>query len=71
MKTESLKLGLIERLMRVQETSTLKRIEKLITQAEIESRAEESLKAIEKGEALSIDEFRKENRQWLKKKYTK
>ncbi len=71
MKTESLKLGLIERLMRVQETSTLKRIEKLITQVEIESRAEESLKAIEKGEALSIDEFRKENRQWLKKKYTK
>ena len=71
MRTETLKLGLIDRLMRVQKASTLQRMEKLIIQAEIESRAEESLKAIDKGEVLSMDEFRKENRQWLKKKYSK
>ncbi len=71
MRTETIKLGLIDRLMRVQEASTLQRMEKLITQAEMESRAEESLKAIDKGDVLSMDEFRKENRQWLKKKYTK
>ncbi len=71
MRTETIKLGLIDRLMRVQEASTLQRIEKLIIQAEMESRAEKSLKAIDKGDVLSMDEFRKENRQWLKKKYTK
>lgn len=71
MRTETIKLGIIDRLMRVQEASTLQRIEKLIIQAEMESRAEKSLKAIDKGDVLSMDEFRKENRQWLKKKYTK
>ncbi len=71
MRTETIKLGLIDRLMRVHEVSTLQRMEKLITQAEMESRAEKSLEAIEKGDVLSMDEFSKENRQWLKKKYTK
>jgi len=71
MRTETIKLGLIDRLMRVHEVSTLQRMEKLITKAEMESRAEKSLEAIEKGDVLSMDEFSKENRQWLKKKYTK
>lgn len=71
MRTETIKLGLIDRLMRVHEVSTLQRMEKLITQAEMESRAEKSLEAIEKGDVLSMDEFSKENRQWLRKKYTK
>lgn len=71
MRTETIKLGLIDRLMRVHEVSTLQRMEKLIIQAEMESRAEKSIEAIEKGEVLSVDEFSKENRQWLKKKYMK
>ncbi|MCK5705932.1 MAG: hypothetical protein KAI29_32505 [Cyclobacteriaceae bacterium] len=71
MRTETIKLGLIDRLMRVHEVSTLQRMEKLITQAEMESQAEKSLEAIKKGDVLSMDEFSKENRQWLKKKYTK
>ncbi len=71
MRTETIKLGLIDRLMKVKEVSTLQRLEKLIIQAEMESRAEESLKAIDEGEVLSIDEFSKKNKQWLKKKYTK
>ena len=71
MRAETIKLGLIDRLMRMQETSALQRVEKLVIQVEMETRAEESLKAIEKGQVLSIDEFRKENRKWLKKKYTK
>jgi len=71
MKTDTIKLGLIDRLMKVQEASTLQRMENLMIQAELESQAEESLKAVEKGQVLSLDEFRKENRQWLKEKYTK
>jgi len=71
MRAETIKLSLVDRLMRVKEASTLQRMEKLITQAEMESRAEKSLKAIDKGDDLSMDEFSKENKQWLKKKYTK
>ncbi len=71
MRTETIKLSLIDRLMRVQEASALQRMEKSITQAEMESRAEKALKAIDKGDILSIDKFRSENMQWLKKKYTK
>lgn len=71
MRTETIKLSLINRLMKVNEVSTLERMEKLITQVEIESRAEKSLKAINEGDVISMDEFSKENRQWLKKKHTK
>lgn len=71
MRTETIKLSLIDRLMKVHEVSTLKRMEDLIIQAEMESRAEKSLKAIENGDINEIDQFRKANKQWLKKKYTK
>ena len=71
MKAETIKLSIIERLMKVKETSTLRRMEKLITQVEMESRAEESLKAVEKGDVLSMGEFARENKQWLRKKYSK
>ncbi|CAN0121547.1 unnamed protein product, partial [Chrysoparadoxa australica] len=36
MKADTLKLGLIKRLMKVQKTSTLQRMDQLITQAELE-----------------------------------
>ena len=71
MKTETIKLGLIDRLMKMQKASTLKRMDELLTQAEMESRAEESLEAIERGEVLSMDDFRKENKQWRERKFTK
>lgn len=71
MKAETLKLGLIERLMRVQKTSTLQRMDQLITQAEIEARTEESMEAIRKGEVSSLNEFSRENRKWAKENYTK
>lgn len=71
MKTETLKLSLIERLMRVHKTSTLERMAKLITQAEMEARSQESLDAIKEGDVISLDEFRRENRQWAKENYIK
>lgn len=64
MEAETIKLGIIDRLMKMQNTSVLKRVEEFLTQAELESRAEESLKAIKKGDVLSIDGFRSENEQW-------
>jgi len=67
MKTETIKLGLIRRVMSVRKASVLERMEKLMVQAEMEIRAEESMQAIEKGEVLSVDEFRKENKKWAEK----
>ncbi len=71
MRTETIKLSLIDRLMKVHEVSTLQRMEDLIIQAEMESRAQKSLKAIENGDVIAIDQFRKANKQWLKQNYTK
>lgn len=71
MKAETLKLGIIERLMKLQNVSALQKVEKSIIQAEMEARSEESLKAIKKGEVLSIDEFKKENRKWAKERFTR
>jgi hypothetical protein len=71
MNEETIKLGLIDRLMKVHEVATLKRMEKLIIQAEMEARAEKSLQAIEKGEVVTLKEFSNKNRKWLKKKYSK
>ena len=46
-------------------------MDQLITQAEIEARAEESLEAIRKGEVSSLDEFSQANRKWAKGNHTK
>lgn len=71
MRAEIIKLELIDRLMKISEASTLKKVEKLMIQVEMESRAEASMKAIDEGDVLSIDEFKKENQQLLKKKHTR
>lgn len=71
MKAESIKLGLIERLMRENNVSILERMNELITQAEMENAAKNSLEAINKGEVMSLDDFKNENQKWTKKNYTK
>lgn len=71
MKAETLKLGLIERLMKLQKVSALERVEKSITLVEMEARAEESMEAVRKGETLSIAEFKSENRKWARERYTR
>ncbi len=71
MKAESIKLSLIERLMKQHNVSTLQRMNELITQAEMETSTKESLDDIKRGEILSLDDFKKENQQWAKKNYIK
>jgi len=66
MNTETLKLGIIDRLMKIQNPAALKRMDELITKAEFEARSDESLKAIDKGDFFSIDAFRQENEAWRK-----
>jgi hypothetical protein len=71
MNLSTKKLDLIERVMQIREESILKNYEDLLTQAELQSRTDESLKAIQVGEVISIDEFNNSNKQWLKKNSTK
>jgi hypothetical protein len=68
MDTADKKLNLIERLVRVKKDSTLQQVEEILIQAEMESRARESIKAIENDEVVSLDKFAKNNQSWLKKK---
>ena len=68
MRTETIKLGLIDRLMRVHEVSTLQRMEKLMTQAEMESRAEKSLEAIENLEVAYMMD-KSSTKYWFSQQY--
>jgi hypothetical protein len=71
MTIETLKLELIERVMKMKDSSTLEKLEDLISQAEMESRTKESIRSIGKGEIVSLEEFAKQNQEWLKKKAMK
>jgi len=65
------KLSLIERLMRVGNQETLEQVEELLVRVEMESRAKESLRAIEENDVVSLEDFGKKNQSWLQKKSTK
>ncbi len=71
MELSEKKLSLIERLMRVRKQEILEQLEDLLIRAEMESRADESLKAIEKNDVVALDDFTKNNQSWIKKKAIK
>ena len=71
MTVEKLKRNLIQRIMKIDKSSTLKRFEDLIIQAEMEGRIKDSLESIEKGEVSTIEEFARSNQEWLKTKARK
>ena len=71
MELSEKKLNLIERLMRVRKQEILEQLEELLIRAEMESQADESLKAIEKDDVVALDDFAKNNQSWIKKKALK
>lgn len=71
MNIDQQKLSLIERLMKVRQTVTLDKVEELLNQSELELRASESLEAIAKDDMETLDQFRQNNKSWLKQKATK
>ena len=71
MELSEKKLSLIERLMRVRKQEILDQLEELLIRSEMELRADESLKAIEKGDVIALDDFTKSNQSWIKKKALK
>jgi len=71
MSIETKKLGLIEKLMQIKEEGILKQYETLLKQAHLQYRAEESIKAIEDGQTVTLSVFKTENEEWLNNSTTK
>ncbi|MBE7441380.1 MAG: hypothetical protein KF732_01010 [Flavobacteriales bacterium] len=71
MSIETKKLVLIERLMQIKEEGILQQYEKLLKQAHLQYRAEESIKAIEDGQLISLNSFQSNNAEWLNNKASK
>lgn len=71
MELSDKKLHLIARLMQVRKHEILEQLEELLIRAEMEARADESLKAIEKNDVVSLDGFTESNQSWIQKSATK
>lgn len=67
MSIETKKLGLIERLMQINEEEILQQYENLLKETHLQYRAEKSIKAIEEGQTITLSTFQANNKKWLKK----
>jgi len=57
--------------MKVKRAVILEKIETLLIHSEMEIRAEESIKAIQQNETVTLDQFTQNNRSWIENKATK
>ena len=68
MGIEAKKLDIIERLMKVRKEDVLKKYEQLLIEAQLFTRTEESMQAIENGQTVTLENFSKGNKGWVKSK---
>lgn len=68
MGIEAKKLDIIERLMKVRKEDVLKKYEQLLIEAQLLTRTEESMQAIENGQTVTLKNFSKGNKEWMKSK---
>lgn len=71
MSLEAKKLSLIERFMKLKQERSILRLEAVITEIELNTRADSSAEDIEQGKIRYYDEFSKDVKQWLKNKAIK
>ncbi len=71
MSLEAKKLSLIERFMKLKQERSILKLEAVMTEIELNARAEASEEDLKRGEIRSYDEFSKEVQQWLKNKNIK
>lgn len=60
------KQELAERLLQVEKPQILDEIDEILVKAEMQARVEESLRDIEKGNVMTIEEFRSRSKKWLR-----
>lgn len=71
MSIEAKKLSFIERFMKLNQERSISRLEAVITEIEMNTRAESSEKDIKQGKTRSYDDFNTEVKQWLMNKTIK
>jgi len=60
------KQELAERLLQVEKIQILDEINEILIKAEMQARVEESERDIEAGNVMTLEEFHRRNREWLK-----
>ncbi|MBI2258985.1 MAG: hypothetical protein HYU67_08810 [Flavobacteriia bacterium] len=71
MSLEAKKLNFIERFMKLKQERSVLKLESVITEIELNARADTSLEEIKQEKTRSYDEFSNEVKQWLKNKTIK
>jgi hypothetical protein len=71
MSLEAKKLNLIERFMKLNQEHSILKLEAVITEIELNARADASEQDIKQGKKRSYDDFSNEVKQWLKNKNIK
>lgn len=68
MSLEAKKLNLIARFMALEKETSISRVEEILTEIELNARADASEESIKKGEVRSYDDFNKHVKHWLTSK---
>ena len=69
MTIEKRKLELIKRVMKIEKSASLKKIQESIIEEEMKQRMEESMEDIKAGRVHTLEEFKKSNEEWLSSKF--
>lgn len=62
---------LAARILKIEQDRVLDMLEETLVRLEMKERVEESVKAAERGEVIALEDFHRENVQWLLKNATK
>ncbi len=68
MSIEAKKLSFIERFMKLKKENSIQKLEAILTEIELNARADASEEDIRQGNVQSYDEFTKDVKQWMKNK---
>ena len=68
MSIEAKKLSFIERFMKLKKENSIQKLEAILTEIELNTRADASDEDIRQGNVQSYDEFSKDVKQWIKNK---
>jgi hypothetical protein len=65
MSIEAKKLSFIERFMKLKKENSIQKLEAILTEIELNARADASEEDIKQGKLQSYDEFSKDVKQWM------
>ncbi len=71
MTIETLKTNFIEQVKQIRSKETLMRLQEILESSEMMDRTKESLEDIENGNVISLANFDKQNKEWIKTQFMK